>query len=246
MNRAQSIGSQTAMGGFANELDIANKFNNWKLDNEAQQWLVLMNYKLDDIEFVKAVILHGYKSDVNVQITVKLKDIIDVENIQVKLVSNLQGFNQIDKRSVARYNEIFNWGMPVDIINILKRFTGELLPTIQKPRDHRRMFIDEFSKNEQVKLLAWLDENRTMIVSDVLRGRGEFAAEWIIVAQKNNQNARWVLKNINEVINHYSGDVVISPRGSIKIGTILIQRKGGTPDPTSLQFKINPAELFDL
>ena len=50
---------------------------------------------------------------------------------------------------------------------------------------------------------------------------------------------------VNEVINHYDGDVKISPRGSINIGRILIQQKGGTPDPTSLQFKINPAELFD-
>jgi hypothetical protein len=85
-----------------------------------------------------------------------------------------------------------------------------------------------------------------MIVSDVLRGRGEFTAEWIIVAQKVKNNARWVLKNINEVINHYDGNICISPQGSIKIGSILIQRKGETPDPTSLQFKINPAELFDL
>jgi len=55
-----------------------------------------------------------------------------------------------------------------------------------------------------------------------------------------------VLKNINEVINYYSGEIKISPRGSINIGKILVQRKGGTPDPTSLQFKINPAELFDI
>lgn len=106
------------------------------------------------------------------------------------------------------------------------------------------MFIDEFSQQEQKELFEFLTTNEAMIVSDVLRGRGEFAAEWVIVAQKTKEDARWVLKNINEVINHYSGDVCISPRGSITIGSILLQRKGGTPDPTSLQFKINPAELF--
>jgi hypothetical protein len=131
--------------------------------------------------------------------------------------------------------------MPTDIINILKRFAGELPPTTATPRDNRRMFIDELSLIEQTKLFDWLGQNRTMIVSDVLRGRGEFAAEWVIV----NENAHWILKNINEVINHYDGDIIISPKGSIKIGSILIQRKGGTPDPTSLQFKINPAELFN-
>lgn len=246
MNKGQLLGSQTAKGGFANEQDIADKFNNWDSDNEAQAWLILMNYNLNDIEFVKAVVLHGYKADVNVQITVKLKQAIDTENIQVKLVSNPRGFNQIDKRPVDRYNDIFDWKMPVDVVNILKRFTGELPPNISNPKDKRRMFIDEFSEQEQKVLFNFLKTNKTMIVSDILRGRGEFTAEWIIVAQKVHKDARWVLKNINEVINHYSGDVRISPRGSINIGSILIQRKGGTPDPTSLQFKINPAELFDI
>ncbi len=57
-----------------------------------------MNYDLDEIEFVKAIKLSGYKTDVQVQITIKLKKAIDVENLQVKLVSNNRGFNQIDKR----------------------------------------------------------------------------------------------------------------------------------------------------
>lgn len=246
IDEAQLLGSQTAKGGFANEQDVAEKFNNWQTDNEAQKWLVLMGYSLDSIDFVKAVVLHGYKADLNVQITVKLKQAIDVENIQVKLVSNPKGFNQIDKRPVDRYNEVFGWNMPDNIVDTLKRFTGELPPNIPNPRDKRRMFIDEFSLQEREDLLGFLKENKTMIVSDILRGRGEFTAEWIIVAQKVKENARWVLKNINEVINHYSGDVQASPKGSINIGTILIQRKGGTPDPTSLQFKINPAELFDI
>jgi len=30
------IGSKTAKGGFANERAICSKFNNWKIDNEAQ------------------------------------------------------------------------------------------------------------------------------------------------------------------------------------------------------------------
>jgi len=38
----------------------------------------------------------------------------------------------------------------------------------------------------------------------------------------------------------------MNPRASLKIGKITMQRKGGTPDPTSLQFKMNPLELFEL
>jgi len=246
MNKAQLLGSQTAKGGFVNEKDIADKFNNWEIDNEAQKWLVIMDYALDEIESVEAIVLRGYKADVNVQIKIKLKVALDIENIQIKLVSNPKGFNQVDKRPVDRYNDVLNWNMPANIVSILKRFTGELLPTIQNPRDSRRMFIDEFSEKEQKELFDFLKTNKAMIINDILRGRGEFSAEWVIVAQKIDSNARWILKNINEVVNHYDGEVKISSRGSVNIGNILMQRKGGTPDPTSLQFKINPAELFDI
>ena len=38
---------------------------------------------------------------------------------------------------------------------------------------------------------------------------------WLL--KKLSQNSRWALKNINEVLQHYGdGDVVISPRGSLK------------------------------
>jgi len=43
-----------------------------------------------------------------------------------------------------------------------------------------------------------------------------------------------------------AGEVKLSPRGSLSIGEITMQRKGGTPDPTKLQFKIKPCELFKL
>src|SRR5512133_3640888 len=99
-------GSQTARDGFRNEDDIVNKFNNWQEDKEAQIWLTIMKYNLDEIEYVKAVKLSGCKTDVQVQVTIKLKEAIDAENLQVKLVSNSSGFNQIDKRKVDKYSEM--------------------------------------------------------------------------------------------------------------------------------------------
>lgn len=86
-------GSQTAKDGFRNEDDIVKKYNNWKKDKDAQKWLVLMKYKLSEIEYVEAVKISGYKTDVQVQVTIKLKKAIDVENLQVKLVNNPKGFN---------------------------------------------------------------------------------------------------------------------------------------------------------
>ena len=240
-------GSQIAKNGFNNENDIVSKFNNWQIDTEAQKWLQLMNYNLSEIEYVKAVVLSGYKTDVQVQVTIKLKEAIDTENLQVKLVSNVNGFNQIDKRWVDKYAEM--WSIPPQIISILKRYTGEEKPNITNTRDKRRMYADEFSKEEQTMVLEWLNQNKTMIISDILKGRGRFSAEWILVAQKIAENARWTLKSINFCMNHYgNGPIFITSKGNFKIGKITMQRKGGDggrETANMLQFKINPAELFN-
>ncbi len=65
-------GSRTAKDGFKNEDDIVRKFNDWKIDKDAQAWLILMKYKLSEIDYVEAVKISGYKTDVQVQVTIKL------------------------------------------------------------------------------------------------------------------------------------------------------------------------------
>lgn len=243
------LGSKTAKDGFRNEQHIADKFNDWKNDYEAKEWLTIMGYTLEKIEYVKAIIISGYKADLNVKVQVKLKDALDIENIQVKLVSNKKGFNQIDKRWLKSYNEL--WNIPLNVYTILEYFTGELKPYKDDVRDNRRMFMDELTDEERNLVLDWLNNNKLLIISDILKGRGEFSAEWVLVAQKLQENARWVLKNINEVINHYfaDGKVEVSPRGSIKLGRVTLQRKGGDngrPTANMLQFKIDPTELFNI
>ncbi len=240
-------GSQTAKDGFKNENDIVDKFNNWQKDKDAQAWLLLMNYTLSEIEFVEAIKVSGFKTDVQVQVTIRLKKAIDVENLQVKLVSNIKGFNQIDKRWVDKYKGM--WNIPESVCSILKRYTGEEKPTINNPKDKRRMFADEFSELEQKAVLEWLKKNQSFIVSDILKGQGKFAAEWMLVAQKIEKNARWILKPMNFCMNYFgNGEIKITNRGNFKIGRITMQRKGGDggrETATMLQFKINPAELFD-
>ena len=241
-------GSQIAKDGFKNEDEVVEKFNNWHTDSESQQWLETMGYDLKEIEFVEAFKLSGHKTDVQVQIRIKLKNLIDVENLQVKLVSNPKGFNQIDKRWIDKYVEM--WSIPLEIVEILKRYTGENKPTISSPKDKRRMFANEFIEEEQTITLNWLENNKILIISDILRGRGKFAAEWILVILKANKNSLWTLKPMNVAVNHFSqGNVIITKRGNFTIGKITMQRKGGDGGRITanmLQFKINPAELFEI
>ena len=143
------LGSNTAKNGFRNEDAIVEKFNNWESDEDAQKWLEMMGYLLKEVEKVEAIKLHGHKTDVQVQITIYLKKAIAAENLSIKLVSNPQGFNQVDKRWVDKYVEM--WNIPQDIAEELRQFTGEIAPNISGVRDNRRMFIDEMSSEMQKK-----------------------------------------------------------------------------------------------
>jgi len=246
-----NLGSKTAQDGFKNEQYVVDEFNAWKKSDLSKAWLSKMGYKLSDIEYVKAVKISGsYKADiqVSVKVEIKLKSLVDIQNIQVKLVSNPRGFNQIDKRWLARYQEL--WNMPEDVLVLLKYYTGETLPYKGNTRDKRRMFIDEFTDDERSKILKFITENKTLIVSDILKGRGKFAAEWMLVILKDKsteQLLKWSLEPINVVLNHFGNGIVsVSLKGSIYIGHITMQRKGGDngrPTANMLQFKINPAEL---
>lgn len=242
-------GSATAKNGFANEDFVRDEFNNWQGSELSQAWLVAMGYVIDEIEYVRAEKLSGYKTDVqvSVSVTIKLKRLTDIQNLQVKLISNRTGFNQIDKRWVDRYSEL--WSMDSDIARIFKHYTGELAPYSVTARDPRRMFIDEMTTEDQTKLLNFLNDNKFLIVSDILKGRGEFHAEWMLVILRTSSEFDWVLRSMNYAMNYFgNGDICVTKQGNIKIGNITMQRKGGDggrPTANMLQFKINPAKLFD-
>ena len=244
-------GSEIAKNGFQNEEDVVFIFNNWKTNLIAKQWLLAMNYDLKEIEFVKAEKIKGsYKADIQVKISIliKLKKIEDVQNLQVKLVSNSQGFNQIDKRWVKNYKEL--WSFDDDVENILKYFTGEIEPYKKETKDKRRMFFTEMTAKQQQTILDFFAKNKVLILTDILKGRGKFSAEWMLVILKiKNEKPKWILKPMNYCLNFFGeGSVEITKQGSLKIGKITMQRKGGDAGRKTaqmLQFKINPCLLFN-
>ena len=71
----------------------------------------------------------------------------------------------------------------------------------------------------------------------------------MLVSVKNGTHTKWTLKNIEFVLSKYNeGDVVISPRGSLNIGRVSVQRKGGDGGRETskmLQFKFNPLDLIE-
>ncbi|HKM13676.1 MAG TPA: hypothetical protein VJY42_01980 [Candidatus Methanomethylophilaceae archaeon] len=75
--------------------------------------------------------------------------------------------------------------------------------------------------------------------------------DWFLVTKynKDDNTTEWALTDINKAMSIYSyGDVKVSPRGSIYIGNITVQRKGGDggrDTANMLQFKIKPCLIFN-
>lgn len=258
MTNLARIGSETAKGGFANERDIAKKFIAWKTDQEARKWLVMMHYNLDEIKNIGAYVIHGHKTDVQVKVIVKLKQGGSIENLSIKKANKNFPFNQVDKRPIDHYKKM--WNISDDIAILLKIFTGEIQPSkllktnkitrgkYASLRDKRRFFLTDFNEQDRRKIVDFFKDNKTLVVTDIIKGNDKYAADWMLVTllDKVKNETSWALADINKAISIFEkGDVRISPQGSLYIGNIFMQRKGGTPDPKSLQFKVDPTQLFE-
>ena len=198
------------------------------------------------------------KADVQVQIRllIKLGDLLKIENLSLKKANADANYNQVDKRWVDSYKKM--WGFSNQVALGLKLFTGELSPAeypnklkvgISQLKDKRRVYLNELKDNLLKQIMEFFNKNKILVVSDLLKGRGGLAADWILVTRYNKETntTTWILKDINKAMNFFGqGEVKLSPKGSLSIGRIIMQRKGGTLDPTKLQFKIRPCELFQI
>ncbi len=238
-------GSKTAKGGFQNEDEIRDKFNNWKSDADAQAWLAALNYMPCDIQNLTAAKPTGsVKADV--EVTIKTESGTKIERISIKLVSSSTGFNQIDKRWLSTYAEM--WNMPADVVAALQLFVGET-PPHPGSRDDRRMYLNELPVKTQQAVLDFFSTHKDEIVSDLLGGDGEHAAGWFMVTFKATKKPKWLIRSTKDAVKFFGeGDVVMTRAGNIKLGRIGVQRKGGDNGRDTakmLQFKINPVQLFD-
>jgi hypothetical protein len=268
----KELGSKTAKGGFKNEELITSKFNNYIKDKDAKNWLKIMGYNYKKIHKLialqipvrlskKSLSKYGLsekdyetitkfkKADVQVKIIIEIDGVSYIENISLKKANETASYNQVDKRTVDSYQKM--WGFDDKIAQCLKLFTGELNPKeyrFKNTKKENRIFLNELPKKSQKMIIDFFRKNKILIIGDILKGRGGLSADWMLITkQMKNGDLKYILKDINFVMNFYSqGDVKISPRGSLYIGRITMQRKGGTPDPTKLQFKISPNKLFEV
>ncbi len=255
------LGSRTAKGGFQNEDEIRDKFNNWKADADARAWLEAMKHSVADVSSVSATKPHGEKADVEVTVKSKAgesKTSERVERISIKLVSSPNGFNQIDKRWLKTYAAM--WKMPPNVVEALKLFVGETPPS-EGSRDKRRMFLNELDQKAQQAVIDFFTANKAEIVSDLLAGDGLHASDWMMVIHRprpvtrnvseseGGDKPKWVIRSSADAIQFYSdGPVELTRAGNLKLGRITMQRKGGDNGRDTakmLQFKINPVQLFD-
>lgn len=267
------LGSETAKSGFRNEVLIVEMFNNYLSDKTAQSWLEYMGYDISMINNLKTYVIpagtknvenlvssselekflefHKYsKADLQVQIELEVNGIIYRENVSAKSCKENASFNQIDKRSVSRYQEM--WNFNDNIKQILECFTGESNPldfgysvdeTIVSKERHR-ITSKTMKKDHLDSVLTFLNENKYLILTDIVIGRGPLKADYMIITV---DGIKFNIVKTSDVVNHYSRyDFEVGKQTTFKLGNCFsIQRKGGTPDPTSLQFKFNPTDVVD-
>lgn len=237
------FGSSIAKEGFKNEEYVKTIFNNWEDSKLALVWLNKIGCDVKTIECIDAKVISRCKTDVT--INVKGNSGVKTYGFQVKLISNPRGYNQIDKRWVDDYANI--WQIPNDTVKLLKLFTGETTH-VKACRDRRRMFLDEFDNDERIQVLSFFEANKSIILNTLFLGTKGQKPDWYLVIQKQVKQQSWSLTPIQEVIDYFgTGNIEITPRGSLKIGKIIMQRKGGDsgrPTANMLQFKINPAEIM--
>lgn len=239
-----ALGSTTAKGGFQNEDEIREKFNNWKADKDSRAWLKGMGHDLVQIQQVTAHKPHGYKADVEVVVAMKTQKVTD--RISIKLVSSTKGFNQIDKRWLKNYGQM--WKMPPDVLAGLKLYLGESPPNGPSRRKDR-MYLDELPTSQRDAIIQFFEAHKDEIISDLIAGDGPHSANWFMVTQKADNDPRWVIRPMADVVQFFAdGPVQMTRAGNLKIGRVSMQRKGGDNGRETakmLQFKMNPALIFD-
>ena len=239
-------GSEIAKKGFKREVEIVDIFNNIINNrndiymNQIIYMLDVRNFDINKLTEVSALAHSGQKYDLSVKIMYDGKEY----NFFIQSKKSEAGFSQIDKRWVDKYKEL--WDIPNNIVETLNYFTGMTPPCYSNTRDSRRMFLDEIEDDKVNNLILWFDRNYHKVIGTIFGININPRVSHVIVSGSDVNDS--VIVRVYKFIDLYSGPIIISPKGSLYIGKITMQRKGGDngrKTANMLQFKINPKRAKD-
>ena len=236
--------SEGALGGFKNEADVIDLLN--RFDPLTFPWLEAMGFDITLISRVAAEKgKHKTKPDVVVKVLYKSEKIPKEARISVKKQSSARGFNQVDRGDLVRRYKVLWPMMPENTVLGLKYFTG-LLPPFGSSRNQARMFLDELPTELLSSVIGFFEQNKSLVIGDLLAGREPDQADFFMSTDSRGFS---VVAPMAQVLRSAAeGPVTLSPRGSLMIGKILAQRKGGDggrDTAKNLQFKADPLQLIE-
>ena len=176
-------------------------------------------------------------------------------------------YNHVERKYVDFYAQ--KWSIPKDVCIALKKFVGEvdtkgnpisieelkseaelLGMSPGKLSKRRRTFLNQMNHRTIENVKGFFDENKMKILKDVFIG--DEAVEFFFIVKRQGGLAYYYVLPTKDVLDIYGkGDVRITPRGSLLIGRVELQRKSGDSwtargwvdtSASQLQFKIKPSE----
>lgn len=236
-----SIGRSIALSG-------KNSEKNFRDFIETKSGLLRLEKELKvKAKTAKAHVLAGRgKTDITVSLSNNNKTV----DLNISLKKYKANFNQIERRSVSSFGELYN--APKDVIRLLDLFVGNIDPINyngKKTKSNKRMFLNEFSIGDQNKIIYFFQRIIRSLIKNLLVGFDKKNKPSILALSTSETNfSACRLMTMDEAINKLIGDgkASITPRGSLKIGNITLQRKGGDNGAESandLQWKFKPKDL---
>jgi len=205
------------------------------------------------------------RAKTDIVITCNSKSIlISVKEFDVKF-----DYNHVERHYVDFYAR--KWSMPQSVYVSLKQFVGEIneqgdpisIETLEREAERlgmspgklskkRRIFINQMNYQTREAIKEFFRANKAEILKDVFINDENI--ELFIVIKREGDTAHYYVLPTKDVLDVYSaGDVIITPRGSLQTGKVVLQRKGGDHRTnggwvdvvaSQLQFKIKPSECI--
>ena len=237
-------GSRTATVGYEVEKLVSNMFNSNDIDKNIQSVM--------GIDTEKSVSSHTVggrnKSDIVVSYTNKEGREIET-GVSIKFVKNpnRSGYNQIYRNPLSRFNNFFDNSIPDETLAILEKF-------LVKDSSGKKMKMTQFNEKDQKKVLNWLNENKKKILNYVFAGDINYgtkeeikpSCDYILTVYGIDGKNKKIEKISDKIKTYDDIEWTISPRGSLSLGDITLQRKGGDGGritANDLQFKIKIPKL---